>query len=232
MDFSDALIKEYMSNDNDVEYYIVKVHGDGDSGDVYYLGTDEEAAIQAVDNCYPDWLRYGMGGGDSAPAVYKYFGTDKTFIDAVLNNDEAAAITFFYNHEDDFKEIYIGDMEGSIGPDSLEDIPELQHIIEIAKAAGCADIEIIDGPGDDEDSDETVYVKIKDIYKLAPDKLDKEMILTLMAGDNYYYNGAIYGDIEILDISTEGDFNDFDFLDCTKQELVDKLLEAQNIIYN
>ena len=233
MDFSDELIKEYTPNNNDVEYYIVKVHGDGDSGDVYYLGTNEEAAIQAVDNCYPDWLRYGMGGGDSAPAVYKYSGTDKTFIDAVLNNDEATAITFFYNHEDDFKEIYIGDTEGPIGPDSLEDVPELQHIIEIAKAAGCADIEIIDGPGDDEDSDETVYVTIKDIYKLAPDKLDKEMILTLMAGDNYYENGGtIFVEVDISGISTEGDFNDFDFLDCTKQELVDKLLEAQNIIDN
>ena len=59
------------------------------------------------------------------------------------------------------------------------------------------------------------------------------MILTLMAGDNYYENGGtIFVEVDISGISTEGDFNDFDFLDCTKQELVDKLLEAQNIIDN
>ena len=59
------------------------------------------------------------------------------------------------------------------------------------------------------------------------------MEFVLMAGDNYYENGGtIFVEVDISGISTDGDFNDFDFLDCTKQELVDKLLEAQNIIYN
>lgn len=56
---------------NSKEKFMTAPCGPGANGDIWYIGYNEADACNFVDQAYPDWTRYGLGGDDTFPYALK-----------------------------------------------------------------------------------------------------------------------------------------------------------------
>jgi hypothetical protein len=72
--------------------YIIAPNG-GAGGNIYYMGRDILAAQKQYKKDARDFVKYGMGGGDTAIELYEYKG-DPTFFDAIYDEWKANNTNF------------------------------------------------------------------------------------------------------------------------------------------
>lgn len=104
-DYNESLTENNISNEvtdgwhapdpDDYTMFITIDTGDG-SDYLRYIGYDSDEAYDAVDSVYPDWIKYGLGGGDTEPVAYAYIGDNKAAFDKAIKDWEL----FIKNNED------------------------------------------------------------------------------------------------------------------------------------
>ena len=71
-------LQETLTDLSEIEMYIVLNEGGTDSA-IHYMGNDLRSAIKVYNSTARDYVKYGMGGGDSSVCLYKYTGPAAVF---------------------------------------------------------------------------------------------------------------------------------------------------------
>jgi len=83
---------------NEEMYIVAALYGDGGDNQVYYIGYDYKAALKEYKKDAKDWVKYGLGGGDTAVALIQYNGDKAPFDKAIAIYTEKNGDICFYDY--------------------------------------------------------------------------------------------------------------------------------------
>ena len=95
-------LEETLTDLNEVEMYIVLNEG-GTDGAIHYMGKDLKSATKVYKSTARDYVKYGMGGGDSYVCLYEYTGPVAVFnniYDIWKKNPSDPDISYYTDIED------------------------------------------------------------------------------------------------------------------------------------
>ena len=96
MNYTDELINDYSE---EFPVIISGINGDGEHN-VYYVGYDNDEAMDLFDDLRSEWLEYGLGGGDVDLAALHYLGDKESFERALKDFKKATTNLQFEDYFD------------------------------------------------------------------------------------------------------------------------------------